>query len=203
MSKFKNLVEKFRKAQEQIKELGTDIVKVYPNSQRLVKMTEEIGTAVEALDSLAEVLEEALQIAEQEEALYSDLMGQIKDSEFYSELKPAEQKKLAEWLVQAKQGLATPEVLVGYVEKTLSQKSDSDLIGMLPKAKIVERGQAMNDGSDAFDAYNAGMDAWKRDLEMDRAKAVKELAKLWLSRGFEAIAREFYKEALKPDEKED
>lgn len=200
--KFKALVEKFRKAQEQIKELGTDIVEVYPNSERLVKMTDEISTAVQALDSLAEVLEKALQDAEQDEALYSDLMSQIKDSALYSELKPAEQKKLAEWLVQSKQGLASPEVLVSYVEKTLTQKSEADLIGMLPKAKIVERGQSMSDGSDAFDAYSAGMEAYKRDFQMDKPKAVKELAKIWLSRGFEAIAREFYKEALKPDDEE-
>lgn len=201
--KFKALVDKFRKAQEQIKELGTDIVEVYPNSERLVKMTDEIATAVQALDSLAEVLEEALQSAEQDEALYTDVMTQMKESKLYSELKPAEQKKLAEWLVQSKQGLASPEILTAYIEKTLGQKKDEDLIGMLPKAKIIERGQTMSDGSDAFDAYAAGMDAYKRDLAMDRPKAVKELAKLWLSRGFEAIVREFYKEALKPDEKED
>lgn len=69
MGQFSGLVEKFRKAQEEIRDLGTQIVEAYPNSARLVDMTSEIDSAVTALDVLATSLEDALQAAEQDEEI--------------------------------------------------------------------------------------------------------------------------------------
>lgn len=202
MGQFEKLVEKFRNAQEQIKKLGEEIVETYPNTPRLVEMSKEIDTAVTALDSLAQSLEEALERADQDQGLYKEMLTKMEESDIYSELKPAERKKLAEYLVQNKKGLADQETLIQYIERTLSQKSSSDLIAMYPKAKVIERGRAMDDGADDFDAYSAGMEAYRRDFDADKATAVKDLARLWAQKGFDAVAREFYAEALKPDEDE-
>jgi hypothetical protein len=200
VGKFESIIEKFRKAQEQIGHIGNDIVKSYPHSVALVEMAKEISTAVTALDQLATSLEEALQDAEQDDTLRKNLMEQIEDSEIYSKLEKEEREKLAEYLVHNKQPLASQDMLIGYVEKSLSQKAASDLLAMYPKAKIIERGKQLDDGSDAFDAYQSGLESYRYDFDTDKTKAVQELAKIWLSRGMDAIAREFYAEALKPQE---
>lgn len=196
MGQFSGLVEKFRKAQEEIRDLGTQIVEAYPNSARLVDMTSEIDSAVTALDVLATSLEDALQAAEQDEGLYKSLMEQIEQTDIYREIKPGEREKIAEHLVQNKQRLADLETLQAYVEKALSQKSSSDLIGMYPKTKIIERGRALDDGAQGFDAYKEGLAAFQKDFDADKVTAVKELAKVWMSRGIDSVIRQFYAGAL-------
>jgi hypothetical protein len=201
MGHFSELVEKFREAQEKIRDLGTQIVEAYPNSPRLIEMSTEIDSAVTALDILATSLEDALQAAEQDDGLFKSLMEQIDQTEIYESIKPSEKKKIVEHLVQNKQRLADQEALMAYVEKSLSQKSSSDLIAMYPKAKILERGRAMDtENAEGFDAYKNGLAAYQKDFDADKATAVKELAKVWLSRGMDSIIREFYAGALQADQ---
>lgn len=200
MGKFKSLISKFQKARDEIQSLGAEIVEGYPNSKTLIKMTQEIDVAVEALDTLLNSLDRAFTEAENDDSLKKSLLQQMEDSDIYSKLEPEHRELIAEYLVQNKQGLADQEMLLAYVEKALSQKSVSDLVGMYPKAKIIERGQKMDDGSDAFDAYASGLDAYRKDFDFDKTKAVKELAKLWINKGLEAVAKEFYALALKPSD---
>lgn len=200
MGKFSSLIEKFKKARDEIKSLGDELLEKYPQSKRLVEMAEEIDVAVMALDGLHSGLEQVFQDAEQEESLKKEMLEQLDASELYKEFSKKEKEQIAEFSVQNKKPIADEPMLVAYVEKSLAQKPTSDLIAMYPKATLIERGQQLSDGSEGFDAYSAGLDSLKKEFDADKAKAVKELAKLWFAKGIEAVVKEFYSEALKPED---
>jgi hypothetical protein len=199
MGRFEKMLEKFIHAKDEIASLGSEIVKEYPNSPRLAEMSNEIKTAVEALGSLADILQSTLQDADQDEGLYQELSAKIDKSEIYSALEPADRKKLAEYLVQSKKDLAEPETLIGYVEKTLSQKSIDECVAMYPKPQIIERGKKLEKDADDFQAYQLGQMAYHEDFKNDPMESVQALAKVWLSRGLTRVVKDFYAAAFKPE----
>lgn len=197
MGEIKSILNKFNKTQEDLKAIATELVDKYPNSKRLVDMVTEINSALTALFTLENSLSEALTEAETDQKLLEDLLAQMEQADLYSNLTAEEQKNIAEYLVQNKQSLATPESLETYIQKNLMEKPSSNLISMYPKAWLVEKGKKIDDGSDGFDAYSAGLKDLKTKFDEDKAKVVKELAKIWFEKDPEAMLHEFYAEALK------
>jgi hypothetical protein len=196
VSSFQSIVDRFKKIEEELGLLGDKIVEGYPNSKTLIGMVSEVKIASEALATLRGQIEEALTVAEKDEGLKKEFLTKIKESELYAELKPDEREMLAEFLVQTKQDLADREMLDAYVEKSLSQKPTSDLIAMIPKTKIIEKGKSLDDGSDGFDAYSTGFSFYQKAFNDDKFAAVKELVDIWFERGVDAVIREFYAEAF-------
>ena len=203
MGRFENLVAKFNNIQSELRSLGQQLPEAYPDMPKINDLAEEIGVAIDAMGTLAQTFESILQEVESDQSLYNEFVSKIESSDPYSKWKPDEQKKLAEWLVNKKQDLADRDTLIEETEENLKQKDIADLVNMYPKALILQRGQEMGgQGGDDFDAYQMGVEALRRDFEMDKDQAVEKLAGLQLERGLDAVAREFYQEALSPEQPE-
>lgn len=199
MGRFENLVAKFNNIQSELRSLGQQLPEEYPDLPKINDLTEEINVAIEAMGTLVQTFESVLQEVESDQSLYQEFISKMQASDIYSKWKPDEQKRVAEWLVGKKQDLADREGLIEQSEETLKQKDIADLVNMYPKAVVLQRGQEMGGGDD-FDAYQMGVEALRRDFEMNKDQAVEKLAGMLLERGLDAVAREFYAEALNPTE---
>lgn len=197
MSSFDSILKKFERVQEELKAIGNAIVEKYPESKKLTEFVEELNVAAVALDTVQQSIADALVEAETDDALKKSNLDTMAQSEIYKKFKPEEREKLAEFLVQSKRPLADEEKLKAYVEMSLQQKPSSDLLAMIPKQVLLDKGAEIDDGSEGFDAYSAGMEAFRKQLDADKLAAVKRLVDIWMQKGLEAIAREYYAEALK------
>lgn len=201
MPTFKNLLERFGEHEENLKELGDEIVKRYPQSKRLVELSKELSAAVDALDELKNKLEEAITMAEQETALKADLFDQVKASEVYSVLSDKDQDKLIEYLITNKAGLASAEELLKFVQDAYAQKDDAGLIAEFPKAHILELGKSLLPEADEFEAYQAGLKSLQGELSApeSRAEIVNDLASVQMKEAPEQVIRSFYSKAFQAE----
>lgn len=201
MATFKDLLNKFGEHEENLKELGDEIVRRYPQSKRLVELSKELSAAVDALEELKTKLAEAIEMAEQETALKLDLQDQVGKSATYSKLSAGDQDKLLEYLIANKAGLATDEELASFVKESYSQKDDAGLIAEFPKAHILELGRSAVAEADEFEAYQAGLKALQGQLAdpEGRASIVSDLASVVFKEAPEQIIRSFYSKAFQAE----
>jgi len=199
MSKSGEILNKFQKIQDELKNVGTQILDDYPQSPVLVNLVGELNIAKEALEALRDNLATAVETAERETTLKTDFLKQMQASEVYRKLDEEDRDKIAEYLIKNGTELADTETLMGYIKQALNQRQETELVSMFPKQLLIEKGKAAGGEQDGFDAYSAGLTAFKQELAQNRDQALNELANLWVQKGLERVAKEFYAEALKGD----
>ena len=207
MSDFQKLLDRFGEHEQNLRELGAALVQKYPQSKNLIQLSQELGAAIDGLDALRERLGEAIHEAESQTSLFADLDTQMAKSEVYQKLSDRDRKKLSEYLIQQGAGLATDEELKAFIKKSLEQKTEPELMSEFSKAHILELGQALlGEGTEGegneFDAYKAGLDAIRTQLQ-DPAKKeeiITDLAEVLLKESPATVVRLFFPDAFKQTE---
>lgn len=201
MAKFKELLNKFEQHEENLKLLGDEIVKRYPQSKRLVELSKELSTAVDALSELKTKLDEAINLAEQESALKLDLMDQINAAPLYSSLSDYEKDTLVEFLIANEGGVASEEELLSFIKDSYSKKEDSELIAEFPKKEILDLGRSTGPEMDEFEAYQTGLKILQDQLSGPESKQeiINDLASIVFKEAPGQVIRSFYAKAFEKD----
>jgi hypothetical protein len=200
MSDFKKLLDRFEDHENNLKELGNALVLKYPQSKNLIELAQELGVAIEGLNALKTQLGQAIHEAESQSAMLSDLNDQMMKSEIYQLLSERDKKKLSEYLIQQKKGLATEEELEAFVKQSLEQKSETELLSEFSKAHILELGRSIVDGEgNEFEAYKAGTDILIEQFRdpAKKTEIVNDLAKILLKESPATIVKLFFSPAFK------
>ena len=202
MNDIHKLLEKFKEHQEDLHELGSMLVKKYPQSNNLLKFVEELDSAVSGLDSLHSRLEEVLNEAEADNNLSEDLAMQMSKSKLYSEMSEGDKKKLVTYLVDNHAGIVEEEELLQGLESELSNRSAEELLAEFPKKHIVQLGKEVAEpDSDDFAIYKAGMNFLKEKLAdaTQKAELVKDLARAKFEDSPSDAVKQFYSKAFEPN----
>lgn len=200
MSDFRKLLDRFEDHEKNLKELGDALVQKYPQSKNLIELAQELGMAIDGLNALKTQLGEAIHEAESQTALLADLNDQMGKSEIYQTLSERDRKKLSDYLMQQKKGLAAEEELEAFIKKSLEQKSESELLSEFSKAHILELGQSVVEGEgNEFEAYKAGTDILLEQFRdpAKKAEIVGDLAKILLKESPATAVKLFFSPAFK------
>jgi hypothetical protein len=175
-------------------EAANEIVTEYPSSKTLVELANELSQAIKAMDGLSNRMIEALKTAEMEDTMKVELMGQLGKSELYGELSDKEKEDLAEYLVQAKKGLADEPALIEFVQESFNAQDNAKLLTQISKKSIIRKGSEVDPSGDAFEQYNAGLADLRGQLEnpLRRGEIVAELSKSWFRTQKIPTIKKFY-----------
>ena len=197
-SNFDTILKNFAEHETDLKKLGQDLVSKYPHSKNLLDLNQELLSAIAGLVGLRDKLSSAISEAEQQEALKTDLEEQMKAISYYSKMPKKDQDVLTEYLLNQGTGLAKPEELEAFVEQSLSQKSEQDLIAEFSKKHILDLGEQIHPDANEFEAYNFGVDALRKQLQNPDTKKdiVQDLALVLIDESPESIAKLYYAKAF-------
>lgn len=198
MSKAQEFVKELRKLTERLNELSDEFVEHFPRSSSLYRFVEEIGTAREGLSALAEEMDKAVQVADNENKMKNDLLDQIEKSPVYNKLDTESKGRLAEYLVQQGQPLASDEDLLSFAVKTIKGQDAEGIVKNLSKEFVMRLGGAGAEGSEEgpgeFDAYAAGVEQIKQYLAdpEEKDKFIGLLAREYMKRQPKDTVKQFY-----------
>jgi hypothetical protein len=201
MASIDSLISKLDGFKENLQSLAATILEKYPNSQNLVRYTDDIKAALEGLTSLHDGLQEALVQARGEESQSQDLKLQLDESPVLGKLPKDQKARLVEYLIKTNKGVAKPEELVRFMSDTLFANSDEDLLEEVPKKQLLELGREQNPASDEFEAYNSGRELLKQRLQdpATKKKYADYLAEQVVKIKPLDVAKLYYKDAFSPD----
>jgi len=198
MSEFVRILDRFQDHERNLKELGNEVVKRYPQSSLLVELTDELHAALEGLGMLRLKLGDAIDQAEQEMALKSNLLMQMADSQNYSQLSNSEKDHLTEYLLSQERGLASDQELLDFSLESLTQAPEEDLLSAISKEDVISIGRIAYPGADDFSAYDAGLSMVRESLSdpVKHDEIVLEIAKGDLKKDPAELIRLFYSGAF-------
>lgn len=198
MSDFKRLLDRFEDHEKNLTALGNEVVRRYPQSATLVELTRELAAAVDGLGALRDKLGSAIEEAETEVALKSDLLMQMGDSDTYARLSDTERNQLSEYLMSNGAGLATDDELMEFVIRSLEQKSEEQILAEFSKEEIMDFGRGSVPEADDFTAYETGVKLIRESLaDPDRHdEIINELAKAQLANDTNGTIRLMYEQAF-------
>lgn len=200
MSEFSKLLDQFKEHQDDLKNLGNQLVEKYPQSKTLLQLSRDLSSAIDGVDALRQKLQDTLEQADQESRLKKDLLDQMNQSDdLYDHLTPADRNKLAEFLLQNNTGLADRKQLMEFIQKAMAEKSNEDLIAEFTKDEIKELGQMQGtEGEDGFDSYQSGVKLLTDRFNdpAKRTKMLEDLAEYKMDHKADEVLKSFFQKAF-------